>query len=145
MIITITLDTNDPKEAEILRLIATRALGFNEFLEQMETYDDLWERTSDRTREVLKAWSKISDDTYRTNHQLAQELDIDMRRFHAAVANLGKWSKDTTLELLESHNRSYRLSKKFRKFLRSAKLDAPTMSPSARTTNQLHKNSICAH
>jgi len=139
MKITITLDTDTPQDAEILRLITTRALGLNEFLEQMETYDDLWERTSHRTREVLKTWSKISDNTYRTNHQLAQELNIDMRRFHAAIANLGKWSKNTTLEILESHNRSYRLPKNFRKFLRTAKLNAPTLSPSARTTNQLHE------
>lgn len=55
-IIVIKLNTDNPQDVEILRLINNRLLGLEETV--LKDYDDFWARASKRTREVLKLWSE---------------------------------------------------------------------------------------
>lgn len=135
-IIVIKLNTDNPQDVEILRLINNRLLGLEEAV--LRDYDDFWARTSKRTREVLKLWSESPNQEPRTIIELGQDLQIEKSRVHAAVGNLGKWGKRTALPLLESTNRRYQLSIDLRCFLLNADVDASCSSWSAKVTDQLH-------
>ena len=140
MKISINLDMDDPQDLEIFRLISHRLDGPS--LKPIQTYVGLWGRASSRTRETLLTWSKIKDEKYRTSYELEQELGLSLRRFHAAVANLVKWGRQTDILLLErapSQTHACRLHKDFRQFILTADIDAPCLSRNARMTNQVYK------
>jgi len=144
MIITIQLDTENPEDADLLKIFAQRIVGINQPLGEIDDYDTFWKRTSNRTREVLQAWARSTPETEKPQSiiEIAGMTGLDNNRVHATVANLGKWAKASPdLDFIDktgTHTPLYHLHDNFRQFLLDADPDAPCTSPGARTTNLLH-------